>query len=270
VESLDTILSQRGEAVPETQETNAQQSAETEQSKQSETEGQSQEGQGEGQKTVPQAALHEERAKVRRYTEEVAAIRQEIAQRDQAWEQRIAKLMEARQQAPEPPPDWYLNPDDAFQQNLHKHLQPIVQHFEQQRQADQQRWEAASRDRAAERHGQETVDAAYHWMASRNQADPMVQNLYQRIMTSHDPWGNLIKEYERETIASDPAAYEQKVREKVLAEIQQQNGNGAAQPQRVMPSNFAAARNVGNRSGPAWGGPPSINDIFNRKRQPQG
>ena len=41
-----------------------------------------------------------------------------------------------------------------------------------------------------------------------------------------------------------------------------------AQPQQrsaVMPSNFAGARSVGRRTGPAWAGPTPLNDIFNRK-----
>jgi hypothetical protein len=32
----------------------------------------------------------------------------------------------------------------------------------------------------------------------------------------------------------------------------------------VMPSNIAGARNVGSRTGPAWSGPPSLQDIFAR------
>ena len=35
----------------------------------------------------------------------------------------------------------------------------------------------------------------------------------------------------------------------------------------VAPSNLAGARNVGTRSGPAWSGPASLNDIFDRGRK---
>lgn len=49
----------------------------------------------------------------------------------------------------------------------------------------------------------------------------------------------------------------------------EQLGWGAQRPQArpaVYPSNFASARNVGKRSGPAWSGPASISDIFDRAR----
>ena len=36
---------------------------------------------------------------------------------------------------------------------------------------------------------------------------------------------------------------------------------------RAMPSNFANARNVGARSGPAWTGPTPLDDIFDRGRK---
>ena len=54
------------------------------------------------------------------------------------------------------------------------------------------------------------------------------------------------------------------MREKVLAELQQGDGQQAQQRQAAMPSNFASARNVGSRAGPAWSGPASIQDIFKR------
>jgi hypothetical protein len=70
-------------------------------------------------------------------------------------------------------------------------------------------------------------------------------------------------------IGSDPAAYKAKlaeeIRAQVMAELQAGNAPAGQQAAPVMPSNFTTARNVGNRSGPAWSGPTPLQDIFNRK-----
>lgn len=47
---------------------------------------------------------------------------------------------------------------------------------------------------------------------------------------------------------------------------QQQQAAQQQRPAPVFPSNIAGARNVGTRSGPAWGGPTPIGDIFGAKR----
>ena len=69
-------------------------------------------------------------------------------------------------------------------------------------------------------------------------------------------------------IGSDPAAYKAKlaeeIRSQLMAEFQQGQQPAAQRAAPVMPSNFATGRNVGARSGPAWSGPPSLDDIFKR------
>lgn len=104
-ESLDNILSGSGEAVTEqntTVEGNVAQAAEGEgQQQQAEASEQGEQQQG-GQKTVPHEALHAEKQKVKRYTEEVSSLRQEIADRDAAWERRIAQLLDAQKPKQEP------------------------------------------------------------------------------------------------------------------------------------------------------------------------
>ena len=96
-ESLDNILSGSGEAVTEQNtavEENVTQ-AEGESKQQANADDNEGQQQG-GQKTVPHEALHAEKQKVKRYTEEVSSLRQEIADRDAAWERRIAQLVEAQ------------------------------------------------------------------------------------------------------------------------------------------------------------------------------
>ena len=67
-------------------------------------------------------------------------------------------------------------------------------------------------------------------------------------------------------VGSDPAAYRERLKAEILAELN--GGNAPAQQQQkapaVMPSNLSAARNVGTRSGSMWGGPTPITDIFKR------
>jgi len=87
---------------------------------------------------------------------------------------------------------------------------------------------------------------------------------YRRIMQSGDPWGNLVAWYD-----NTPERLETRIREKLLAEIQTQGHlpvppQSAAAAPAVLPSDLADARSAASRSGPAYGGPPSIKDIFKR------
>jgi hypothetical protein len=270
VETLDNILSRRGEAMPQGEQPETQQAtqdtqppAEGEQPKQEATETEQAEQQPGEQKTVPLEALHSERQKVKRYTEEVASIREEIARRDQAWEQRINKLLEAQKPQQEPP-NIYENPDAAIAHAMQPHMDRV-----------QQVLLANSQLAAHAAYGKERVteaDAAFSKAVEARQIDPAD---YQRVLNSPNVFAAAVEWKARQDalaeIGDDPASYKERLKAEFLAEFQQQNGSGAAtngQPKPVMPSNLAAARNVGSRTGPNWGGPPTIADIFNRKRQP--
>jgi hypothetical protein len=265
VETLDNILSRRGEAMPqgeqpETQQQETQAPVEAQQPTQETTEGEQTEQHGDGR--VPVEVVQAERQKVKRYTEEVAAIRQEIAQRDQAWEQRINKLLEAQKPQQEPP-NIYENPDAAIAHAMQPHMDRV-----------QQVLLANSQLAARAAYGEDRVteaDAAFSKAVEARQIDPAD---YQRVLNSPNVFAAAVQWKARQDalaeIGDDPASYKERIKSELLAELQQ-NGNGAAtsgQPRPVMPSNLAAARNVGSRTGPNWGGPPSIADIFNRKRQP--
>ena len=65
------------------------------------------------------------------------------------------------------------------------------------------------------------------------------------------------------TTSSEPVA----MAAQILSQLglwQPQNPRQTPQPQQVMPSNFASARSVNGRSGPAFAGPTPLNDIFKR------
>jgi hypothetical protein len=93
---------------------------------------------------------------------------------------------------------------------------------------------------------------------------------YRQIMSSPHPYGALVDWHRKQQvlseIGSDPAAYKEKLKAEVLAELQ---GSGGVQQQRAtpsaMPSNFATAPNRGARTGPSWSGPTPLADIFARK-----
>lgn len=99
--------------------------------------------------------------------------------------------------------------------------------------------------------------------------NPAAAGEYQAIMQSRHPYGTLVEWHKKreaaQEIGDDPAAYRERLKAELLAEMQ--SAPAASAPTPVMPSNLAGARNVGSRSGPAWSGPQPLNDIFDRTRQ---
>lgn len=207
----------------------------------------------------------------------VAAVTAERAKRQDA-EQRLAQveaeLKELRRQpapkpqapaAPETPPDWFANPDDAFQHRFRQATDPIQQSlmFNARLIAEQ----VNGADAVA--NAVEAFDAA----VAAGKVDPAER---QRIMSSPNPFHDAVHWLKRQQtlaeVGEDPAAYRERIRAEVLAELQ---GAGKqpvtpaqpvpTTPAPVMPSNLANARGVGARSGPAWGGPATLKDIFDRR-----
>lgn len=225
---------------------------------------------GGGQKMVPHEALHAEKQKVKRYTEQVADFEKKLSEQNTAWEQRFEKLIATMQpqkpQEEKPAPDFWESPDDYLS---HK-LGPVQAEIQKQR-------ENFSLVMANEKHGEDAVKAAYEALAADMRTNPASQEAYRSIMQSQHPYGALVdwhkKRQVQAEIGNDPAAYREKLKAEILAEIQGEAEKPQPAPQAtppVMPSNLAGARNVGNRSGPAWSGPQSLTDIFDRTRQPQG
>ena len=269
-ESLDNILSGSGEAVTE-QNTNVEeqvaQAAEGEGQQQAETSEQEGQQQG-GQKTVLHEALHAEKQKVKRYTEEVSSLRQEIADRDAAWERRIAQLVEAQKPKAEPQqkPDWFENPEAATQHAVRETSSPQLDQVTSTLMATAQMV-------AGIKYGDDKVAEAEQAFLDAMRSQKLDPADYHKVANSPNRYAAAVQWHQRQLaqaeIGDDPAAYKAKLetelREKILAEGQQGDGQQAQQRQAAMPSNFASARNVANRSaGPAWSGPASIQDIFKR------
>lgn len=264
---LDSILSGQGAPAPVPGEVEAPKVIDQAQAEAS-TEGaeiETHEGEG-GQKMVPHEALHAEKQKVKRYTEQVASFEKTLADREAAWERRFEQLIGAvkPQQAVEPQkvPDFWEDPNAA----ISSALTPVQQQMQKNR-------EEFSRVIAEEKHGAETVSAAFQALRAELQSNPAAQAQYQAIMQSAHPYGALVDWHKKRAAAAeigdDPAAYREKLKAEILAEMQGTPPANASAPTPVMPSNLAGARNVGTRSGPAWSGPQSLNDIFDR-RSPKG
>jgi hypothetical protein len=242
------------------------------------------EPQGDLRGMVPVSALRAERSKkkevAKRYTEQVASFEQRLEQQNAEWERRLTHLFgsmqpQPQQQAPQQPveappvPDIWDDPDAYLQRGVQQAISPVEQQLRslQRGMAEMQ----LTREAVAE------AEAAFNNAAARGVLDPEV---HRRINSSPNPWAAAVQWLNHvramSEIGDDPAAFRQRVaeeeRQRVLAEM----GVDAGQPGRqqvippaerpAMPSNFAAGRNAGARSGPGWSGPQSIADIFSTRR----
>lgn len=263
-ETLDNILSGRddvaSEQKPAVEETVTQAKPEGESQPGQQTEAGA-EGDG-GQKMVPHEALHAEKQKVKRYTDEVTEFRKS----NEALQRQVSELLQrvpVPKQEQAPPPDFYDNPAVATQ-----HV--VAPQFEQINQT----LLANARLIAGMKYSDDEVDTAekaFIEAVQNRQLDPAD---YQKVVGSPNRYAAAVQWHKRQQaqaeIGPDPAAYRAKVEAEILAKHGiQPPANGQQQqptPAPVMPSNLATARNVGNRSGPAWAGPQPLESIFAQKR----
>lgn len=169
------------------------------------------------------------------------------------------------QAEPKPPPDFFENPDAAFEARLQKAISPITQ-------SQSQIVENFSRMMAAEKFGNETVEQAMGDLTSRVNANPQgMRSTYDRIMSNPHPYGELVRWHKEQaalkTYGDDPEAWRTAERERIRAEILAEQGQNdqqqpAQQRPQSMPTSFAAARNSGPRGAVAFSGPKPLSDIM--------
>lgn len=159
---------------------------------------------------VPVKELQEERQK-----------RQEAMRRADELAERLARLEGAfsatQPRAPQQPqpqaPDFFEDPSGF----VNHAVQPLAQ--QQQEMREQFSQMLAIRD-----HGQDKVQAAYAEMAQAIKSDPQTRFDYQRIMASPHPYDELVKWHGRKQalneIGEDPAAYRERLKQELLAELQ--------------------------------------------------
>lgn len=260
--SLDDILSGNATAAPVIQEEAPKVEPPVEEAPQTEErpEAEGHEDQSGNQKMVPHEALHAEKQKVKRYTEQVASFEETLKQRDAAWEQRFNQLIETFKPKAEqaPPPDWYADPDAAFEQRLGSKFAPIKQKFSTLE-------TQILRLTAIQQHGADKVKAFEDYVTTAMQRqDPEMAALSAQMRASNDPMSVGLDWFEKRTF--DPEKERERIREEERKRIEEelQQSQPARTQAPVMPSNFATARNMGSRAGPAWSGPPTLQDIFKR------
>jgi hypothetical protein len=202
---------------------------------------------------VPLPALQEARREAREAREKAIALEAQM----QAYMQSMQPKPE-----PKPVPDMFVDPQ-AFVQHQ---LDPVSAQIREVR-------EEMSRNFAITRHGEPTVKAAYDALAEgmRNR-DPEATRTYQVMMQSNDPYDGLVRWHKtntaRQKYGDDPDSYISKELERRLAEkmAEMQAGQpavGASQAP-VLPTNLAAARNAGPRSGVTYSGPKPLSEIMKR------
>lgn len=264
MKSLDEIMSGEGGAMPESEEQNP--AIETPPAPVSEAapaaeqqpEGEAHEGEQSGM--VPVGALHAERAKGRKYTEELAETRRALDELRSMVLRQQQPPQPTQPQAPAEVPDWYADPDKAFQHHASQVIDPVRQALD-----------FNARLTAEAIHKPETVKEAldeFNRLASQGAHDP---EIHRRIMSSPNPYHAAVQWHQQSKrqqqfsrFGDDPeAAIEAEVARR-LAERTGQPAQQSSQPtpNQAMPSSFAAGRNAGPRAAPQWSGPKPLSEIM--------
>lgn len=217
---------------------------------------------------VPVAALQAERQKAKRYTEQVAEFQQKLEQQNAQWEQRFSQIFaqiapKPAQPEPEQAPDIWTDPDAYLQRGVQQAVSPVVGQLK-----------AMQRGMAELQFKPEVVAEAEKAFNTAANAGQLSKEFIQQINGSANPWAAAVQWHQQQTamaeIGSDPAAWKAQQREalkaEIMAELQQGQQSGAQRAAPVMPGNFATGRNVGARSGPAYAGPPNLDDILGMRR----
>lgn len=190
---------------------------------------------------VPLAALVDQRLEAR-----------QAKQRLQELERQLREAQTPKQE----PVDFYADPDAAFNQRIQQALSPYEQKLQRAEMAlfEERLYRIAGGDKAAQIEAEigKAIEAG----------DPEVAMLSQTLQTQGlSGVKALVDWFDKRTF--DPAAERERLKSELLAELQAEGKAPQAQtPSAVMPSNLAAARNVGTRSGPSWSGPPALDQIL--------
>lgn len=184
---------------------------------------------------IPPWRLKEE-AEARRAAEERATNRE----RELAELRRELQTIQ-RQNEPKPPvPDIWENADGFVDHRTNQAIEPIKGEISQLREYYSQR-------DAIREHGAEKVKAAYDALAQgMNARDPEVIAVYQRAMSSIDPYGDIMKWHKKQTIFStigdDPEAFVERQIEERLKDptyqakvLERIRGTAQARPSTVTP-----------------------------------
>ena len=190
---------------------------------------------------------------------------QEVLRHNAALMQQIAQYTRPKPEPPQPAPDFFDNPDEAFNYRVKQALAPIEQKLVEQH-------ERNSMMMAVRDHGGETVEQAYRALAQRMQQSGGQQDpTYSRIMQAPHPYDELVRWHREQTAlatyGADPAAYIKAEIARGVAEALGQQPQQAALPSspQSLPSNMTQGRpSAGPRTTPGMNGPLPLSQIMGR------
>lgn len=278
MKSLDEIMSREGEAMPEQDINPIETQPEPQVEAQAEPdEASDPEPQADERGMVPHQALHAAREQgKKRYTEAVTEFERRQKESDERNEKRFADMMallqasrqpgqpqpEQTPQQPQEAPQWWDDPDKAFEQRASQALDPVRQSLM-----------FNARLTAEAIHDRETPGAvkeaeeAFNAAAAAGRIDP---EIHRRINASPNPyhaavqWHQHVKRQEAASkFGDDPEAYIAAEIERRLAAAQTGQSQPPQQTAQAMPSSFAAGRSAGPRAAPQWSGPKPLSEIMN-------
>lgn len=215
---------------------------------------------GDGQ--VPQEALHQERQKSKRYTEEVADLRHQISSLQGMVQGFIQGQQPRKEIAPQPLPDPVQDPE-----GYHRYVENGVrQQIQSELGGFRSQQIESSMQSALFQHGEE-FQQAYQAVSSEINGRGNVA-LREALRASPNPGLAIIQWHRQQEalreIGADPAAYRERVKAEIRAELQggQPQVHQQQRQQPIMPTSFTQTRNAGSRATPEWGGPKPLSEIF--------
>lgn len=154
--------------------------------------------------------------RLREQTERAEAAELRAQQIQSDFERRFNELQSRLpKQEPQQAPDIFEDPNKFLEHGVRQAVDPVRSEVGQMR-------EFYSRRDAVRDHGEEKVNAAYDAIAKGLQSrDPEVATVYQRAMSSMDPYGDIVKWHQQKTVYSqignDPEAWFNKQLEERMA-----------------------------------------------------
>lgn len=140
--------------------------------------------------------------------------RQAAERRAEALERELTTLKQPKREQPAAI-DPYADPQAFRDAGIREALSPLEQRLENQRLA-------TSKLLAVDKYGSDVVNTAFTTLKQAMETDPAARFEYQRIMASDHPYAELVGWSKRQSalkeIGDDPAAYETKLREKLLSD----------------------------------------------------
>lgn len=168
------------------------------------------------------------------------------------------QMRQAAQQAPQQAPDYLSSPDEYSQHIVQQAQAPVLNIVQHQ-----------ALQIAELKHGSDKIQSANEWFTTLPPQQQQALNVASQ--NSPDPWGLLVQEHTKATIAqelSDPSELEQFRAWKAsqsAPHVPQQSAQTPSPAQVQLTPSVTSAPNVGKRGGPTWTGPVSLSDALGER-----